>query len=117
MLWTSEFASNHMHFMLKDLQSRLNMLPAVAIKEPDDVMLQRLIVKLFNDRQLRITPENLDYICQHARRSFAYIRDLVKEIDALSMAYQRGIDNDLIEMAMKILQSREDRQTDLFDER
>ena len=117
MLWTSEYAPNHMHFMLKDLQSRLKMLPAVAIKEPDDVMLQMLIVKLFNDRQLRITPEILNYICLHARRSFGYICDLVPELDALSMAYQKSIDFELIEMAIEVLQSREKRQPDLFDER
>ncbi len=115
MLWTANIAPGRMHFALKDLQSRLKMLPSVAIKEPDDMMMQTLILKLFNDRQIIITPEMLEYIVLNARRSFAYVRQLVEEIDAVSLAYQQSVNYFIVKKAIDILAQREDKQPDLFD--
>ena len=114
-LWTARIAPHRMHFPLQDLQSRLNMLPSIAIKEPDDTMLQTLIVKLFNDRQLRISPEVLEYILLNTRRSFAYVERLVEEIDAVSLAYQTAADYFTVKKALEILEEQEDKQPDLFD--
>ena len=61
-LFTALNAPARMNFKLPDLQSRLNMIPSIAIKEPDDTMLTMLIVKLFNDRQIMISQEVLNYI-------------------------------------------------------
>jgi chromosomal replication initiation ATPase DnaA len=115
-LWTSQQAPNHLRLSLPDLQSRLNMLPSVRIHEPDDIMLQTLIVKLFADRQLIISPEILNYIMQNTERSFAYIRDLVEEIDAISLAYQSAINYQIVKRAMDILQQKNKKEPDLFDE-
>lgn len=115
MLWTARIAPHRMRFGLKDLQSRLNMLPSIAIKEPDDMMLQTLIVKLFNDRQLLISPEILEYILLNTRRSFAYVERLVEEIDAVSLAYQTAVDYFTVKKALEILEEQEDKQPDLFD--
>lgn len=116
MLWTSENAPSRMHFSLKDLQSRLNMLPSIAITEPDDIMMQTLIVKLFNDRQILISPEILNFIVNNSRRSFAYIQELVDEIDSISLAYQTSVNYNIIKQAIEILATRENREPDLFDE-
>lgn len=116
MLWTSEYAPSRMHFALKDLQSRLNMLPSIEIKSPDDKMMRMLVVKLFNDRQIMINPETLDYIVLNARRSFKYIRDLVEEIDQISLAYQSAVNAEIVKMAMDILYEKEEKQLDLFEE-
>ena len=116
MLWTAETAPNLMNFALKDLQTRLNMMPRAAIKEPDDMMLQMLIVKLFNDRQIKITPEILSYIINTAPRSFAYIEALVEEIDKISLAYQSSVNYIIIRKAMEFLQSKDNREPDLFDD-
>lgn len=116
MLWTSEFAPSRMHFALKDLQSRLNMLPSIEIKAPDDLMMRMLVVKLFNDRQIMITPETLDYIVLNARRSFKYIRDLVEETDHISLAYQSAVNFEIVQMAMDILYEKEEKQLDFFEE-
>ncbi|MBQ9035544.1 MAG: hypothetical protein IJ099_06280 [Alphaproteobacteria bacterium] len=115
-LWTAPTAPNYMHFSLKDLQSRLNMLPCIAIKEPDDKMMQMLIVKLFNDRQLLISPEILDYIVVKARRSFSYVSRLVAEIDDISLAYQSAVNYFVVNKAIDILREQDDKQLDLFDE-
>ena len=115
-LWTSETAPSRLHLPLKDLQSRLNMLPSVEISAPDDIMLQTLIVKLFADRQIIISPEILNYIMQNTERSFAYVRDLVEEIDALSLAYQSAVNHQIVNRAMDILRQKNDKEPDLFDE-
>lgn len=115
MLWTAEQAPSRMAFALKDLQSRLNMLPSVEIKEPDDIMLQTLIVKLFNDRQILISPDVLNFIVNNAQRSFEYIGKLVEECDNISLAYQCAINYNVVKMAMDILAQSDNRQPDLFD--
>ena len=115
-LWTSEVAPSRLHLPLKDLQSRLNMLPSVKISAPDDIMLQTLIVKLFADRQIIISPEILNYIMRNTERSFAYVRDLVEEIDALSLAYQSAVNHQIVNHAMDILRQKSDKEPDLFDE-
>ena len=114
-LWTAENPPSRMHFKLKDLQSRLNMLPCVEIKEPDDIMLQTLIVKLFNDRQILISPDVLNLIVNNAQRSFEYIGKLVEECDNISLAYQCAINYNVVKMAIDILAQSDNRQPDLFD--
>lgn len=116
MLWTAESAANHLHFALPDLQTRLNMLPSVVIDEPDDMMLQMLIAKLFNDRQIIIGQDILNYILNNARRSFAYIIDLVKEIDEISLAYQSAVNYNIVKRAMENLADKEPKEPDLFGE-
>ena len=115
-LFTAEKAPAQMQFALKDLQTRLNMLPCAAISEPDDVMLQMLIVKLFDDRQLKITPEILQYIINNAPRSFEYIEKLVAEIDEISLAYQTAVTYTIVRQAMESLALKNQREPDLFDD-
>lgn len=115
MLWTAEQAPSRMNFPLKDLQSRLNMLPSVEIKEPDDTMLQTLIVKLFNDRQILINPDVLNFIVNNAPRSFEYIGKLVEECDNISLAYQCAVNYNVVRKAMEFLAQTDSRQPDLFD--
>lgn len=113
-LWTAENPPSRMHFKLKDLQSRLNMLPCIEIKEPDDMMLRTLIVKLFNDKQLVIGEDILNYIMNNARRSFSYIRSLVEEADYISLVRKAPIGYGVIKEAMKILADKGACEPDLF---
>lgn len=102
-LFTAEQAPAQMYFKLPDLRSRLNAVPSIAIEEPDDAMLTALIVKLFNDRQLSISPEVLNYIIQNMQRSFSYAQKLVEETDAISLACKRAVSVPIVKKAMKIL--------------
>ena len=115
MLWTSEIAPARLNFSLKDLQSRLEMLPAIEIKEPDDMMLRALIVKLFNDRQIMISPEILEYIINNTERSFSYVENLVKEIDEISLAYKSTVNYKIVKEALENLCGAELKEPDLFN--
>lgn len=117
MLWTGLQNPHQMTLKLPDLQSRLCMLPCVEIQKPDDVMMQTLTVKLFNDRQLLITPEILNYIVMNAERSFSYLQELVAEVDLQSMIYKSAVNYNIVKRAMENLVLRKTAEPDLFDER
>jgi chromosomal replication initiation ATPase DnaA len=78
-------------FALPDLASRLRAAPSVAIREPDEQLLSALLVKLFNDRQIRISAEVLHYILPRIERSFEAVRDLVEAADQRAMIEKRNI--------------------------
>ena len=56
-LFTAKTAPARLGIKLPDLFSRLKMIPAIAINEPDDELLSSLIIKLFTDRQILVSPE------------------------------------------------------------
>lgn len=76
---------------LPDLRSRLSAIPVVAIRAPEDDLLEALLVKLFSDRQLRVGPDVLSFILPRMERSFAAARALVAAIDEAALAQRREI--------------------------
>lgn len=102
-LFTAEQAPARIGFSLADLQSRLNIVPSIAIGEPDDEMLSALVLKLFNDRQLLVSPEIITYMVQNMQRSFEYCNKLVAEIDNISLARKRAVSIPLIKEAIQTL--------------
>lgn len=111
-LFTSELAPARLRITLPDLRSRLNIVPSVEIREPDDELLQALIVKLFNDRQVVISQEVLNYIIANMQRSYAFARKLVAEVDNISLARKRAITIPIVKEAMAVL--NDDHQGELF---
>lgn len=111
-LFTSEIAPARLNFSLKDLQSRISIVPAFEIKSPDDELLMALLLKLFTDRQITPSPELLDYLIKNMQRSFSYARKLVEEIDNISLAKKRAISISIAKEAINTLNS--DCQFNLF---
>lgn len=111
-LFTSQTAPARLNFTLPDLRSRMNIVPAIAINEPDDELLSALLVKLFFDRQIVPAPELIKFILNNMQRSFAYARRLVAEIDTLSLARKRAVSTALVKEAIDLL--ADNSQGDLF---
>ena len=111
-LFTSEVAPARLNFSLPDLRSRMNIVPALEIKAPDDELLMALLIKLFADRQITPSPELLSYLLKNMRRSFSYARKLVEEIDNISLARKRAVSISIAKEAITTLNS--DRQFSLF---
>lgn len=111
-LFTSEIAPARLKFSLPDLQSRLNIIPAIEIGEPDDELLSALIVKLFTDRQIVISQDIVNYILANMQRSFAYTRKLIAEIDHISLARKRAVSIPIVKEAISYLE--DDLQGTLF---
>lgn len=88
-------------FALPDLASRLRAAPAVAIREPDDVLLSAILVKLFNDRQLRVGQDVINYIVSHMERSFEEAQRIVEAADQRAMIDKRAVSVPLLREILK----------------
>ena len=111
-LFTATEAPARINFSLPDLRSRMNIIPSVEIKAPDDGLLSALLVKLSMDRQLSISPEQINFILNNMQRSFDYARKLVAEIDNISLAQKKAVSIPLIKEAIAALSTNT--QGDLF---
>ncbi len=111
-LFTSEVAPARINFSLPDLRSRMNIVPALEIKAPDDDLLMALLVKLFMDRQITPSQELINYLLKNIQRSFSYTRKVVEEIDNISLAKKRAISIAIAKEAIETLNS--DLQFNLF---
>lgn len=85
---------------LPDLRSRLAAAPSVAIGAPDDELLAALLLKLFDDRQLKVPEPVIRYVLIYMERSFAATHALVDELDRLSLARKRPITIPLARLAL-----------------
>jgi chromosomal replication initiation ATPase DnaA len=76
---------------LPDLRSRLRSAALVSIGEPDEALLRAVLVKLFSDRQLSVTPETIDYLMRRMERSMAAAQQLVEALDRAALAERRAV--------------------------
>ena len=78
-----------------DLASRLRAAVVVPIHQPDDALLEAVLVKQFADRQLTVAPDVIRFLCNHLDRSFAAIRAAVAALDYASLAEKRIVSRQL----------------------
>lgn len=91
LLITSREPVARLPLKLPDLVSRLRALPAAELGAPDDALLSGILVKLFEDRQLRVTPQVVSYLASRIERSVAAARKTVAELDRTSLSGKRPI--------------------------
>ncbi len=90
-LLTSRLAPGDLVVALPDLRSRLRALPLVGIEQPDQSLLQALLVKLFADRQLMVEPNVIAHLVRHMERSTEAAIRLVDDIDRRNLATHRKV--------------------------
>ena len=76
---------------LPDLASRLQATAVVALAPPDDALLEAVLVKLFADRQLQVTPSLIAYLLPRMERSLAAAQTLVADLDRRALAGRRPV--------------------------
>ena len=76
---------------LPDLRSRLLALPSATIALPDDVTLAAVMMKLFADRQLRVSPEVVTYLVRRIERSCVAAQRIVAQLDMCALASGRAL--------------------------
>ncbi len=76
---------------IRDLASRLRVLPVVTVKPPDDVLLRALIVKLAADRQLAVDEALVNYLANRIERSFAAAHAAIVRLDEEAMRQHRPV--------------------------
>lgn len=111
-LFISEKSPSRMNFELPDLSSRLRAIPTIEIMQPSDEMLNMLLLKLFSDRQLKVSAEVLKYALANMTRSFAFAQKLVAEADRISLIKKSPVSINVIKEAIEFL--RDDSQQELF---
>ena len=91
LLMTMAVPPSQLSFCVPDLSSRLRASQAIGIDAPDDALLSAVIVKLFSDRQIKISPEVLRYIIPRMDRSFDAAKQLVADADKLALSQKKPV--------------------------
>jgi chromosomal replication initiation ATPase DnaA len=91
LLLTGRAAPSHWNMSLPDLQSRVDASGHAALEPPDDALLGAVLAKLLSDRQLRPRPDVIPYLLTRMNRSFAAAGQIIKALDAGSLAQKRDI--------------------------
>ena len=76
---------------LPDLASRLGTAGVARLEAPDDDLLSAVLVKLFADRQVDVSPEIIAYLLPRMERSFAGAERLVAALDRAALSQKRAI--------------------------
>ncbi len=88
---------------LPDLRSRLAAAHAVALGPPDDRLIEALLIKLFSDRQLRVSAPVVRYLLPRVERSFAALRQLVEATDEAALSNHRDISVSLVRRVLETM--------------
>lgn len=102
LLITAKTPPSRWNIKLKDLSSRLNVMTAMHILPPDDMLLRAVLIKLFSDRQLTISHDIIEYIIPRIERNFKAMQTICQLIDAISLEQKRNI---TLALVKKILSS------------
>jgi chromosomal replication initiation ATPase DnaA len=97
---TSNKLAGSISFKLKDLISRLNSLVAVVITNPSDDLFSQILTKMLSDKQINITPKEVNFILKNIERSYDAASKFVKNLDELSLLYKKKINIKIINQAL-----------------
>ena len=86
LLITGQTAPSRWPLGLPDLRSRLESVPVVAVEAPDDTLLSMIMAKLFDDRQLPVSPKLIAYLLKRVGRSYGEVNALVHRLDKAALA-------------------------------
>ena len=92
MLITSNISLNDYIFKLKDLESRLRSFNYIEIDNPDDLLLNNLLIKLLSDKQIIVKNDEIfAYILKRINRTYLDIFKFVEKVDKLSLETKREL--------------------------
>lgn len=91
-----------------DLLSRLRLAPMVGIDPPDEALVKAVLVKLFDDRQIRVESSLIDYVALRLDRSLEAARMVVAALDAEGLSQGRRITRPLAAEVLRTLRLDED---------
>ena len=97
---TSNKLVGSISFKLKDLISRLNSLVAVVITNPSDDLFSQILTKMLSDKQINISPKEVNFILKNIERSYDAASKFVKNLDELSLLYKKKINTKIINQAL-----------------
>ena len=84
-LMTSRKMPRFLDSGLKDLISRISSATVIEMRDPDEILLKKIIEKYLNERNIKINNENLDYLINRIERSYKSALKFAKQIDIMSL--------------------------------
>ncbi len=87
---------------LQDLISRLKTIGVVELLPPDDELLVAILLKQFDDRQIKVSPEFVLFVSKRINRSFYSISEFVNLIDHETLKRKKNV---TIPVAAQLLDS------------
>ena len=94
LLLTARAAPSRWSITLPDLRSRMEAAEVIGIDPPDDALLSAVLMKLFADRQIDVTPATIAWLTTHMDRSFGEAQRIVALLDARALAEHRKVTRD-----------------------
>ena len=84
-LMTSQKMPRFLDSSLKDLISRISSATVIEMRDPDEILLKKIIEKYLNERNIEINSESLDYLINRIERSYKSALKVAKQIDIMSL--------------------------------
>ena len=109
LLLTGQALPRSWQVQVADLRSRLNAIPVILLKEPDDAILRGMLLKLFQQRNIRPPPDLLAYLALRMERSAGAAQAVVTALDEAASAQNRAVSRSL---AREILQDDAEDETE-----
>jgi chromosomal replication initiation ATPase DnaA len=103
LLTASREAPARLPAVLKDLASRLAAMPAAAIGAPEEDLVAAVLVKHFNDRQVKVAPEVITYLLPRMERSLSSAARLAEKLDRAALSEGRAITVPYVRRVLKDL--------------
>jgi len=91
LMLTADRAPDNWGLRTPDLLSRLRRMTHAEIAAPDEGFLRTILVKLFDDRQIRVEETTIDYLVARMERSLAAATRLVAALDREGLARGRPV--------------------------
>ncbi|MBV1867917.1 MAG: chromosomal replication initiator DnaA [Marinosulfonomonas sp.] len=107
LLMTSATPPGNCTFALADLTSRIHACTSATLQPADDQLLAAILVKLFDDRQLDVSPDVISYLVTRIDRSFSDAQNIVTTLDRAALSARRAITRPFVIQVMDKL-SRKD---------
>ena len=96
LLITSDCSPKFLNIKLQDLVSRLSSSLVVEVKELDDELMEKIIEKYFDEREIRIDNSLINYISKRIERTYNSTIQIARLIDEHSLREGRKISKNLI---------------------
>ena len=81
---------------LKDLISRISSATVIEMRDPDEILLKKIIEKYLNERNIQINNESLDYLINRIERSYTSALKFAKKIDIMSLEKKTKINKSFL---------------------
>ncbi len=104
LLVTGKVPPSSCRFLIPDLSSRLESVLVAKMMPPDDSLLTALMIKLFEDRQMIVSPDAIKYSIPRIDRSFSFMKLFVQELDTVSLQRKKPISIVLINDVLRTLE-------------